>query len=99
MSNRNIELYTDEECYQIGGNSQIIIWKPKGTIVIETPEMGFRGGIDNTTMKGFSLDKKTYELSLEFLQSGKPNKINIGIISDYDKAINWVNEVNELYNS
>ena len=97
MVNRNIELYTHEDCYQVEGNSHVVVWRSKGDVVVETPEMNLRAGIEGISMKGFSLDEKTCELSLEFLQSDKPNRIDIGIVGNYDTAINWVKSVNELY--
>lgn len=99
MDNRDIELYSHEDCYQIEGNSHVVIWTSKGDVVVETPEMGFRGGIEGSSIKGFSLDEKTHELFLEFLQSGKSNIINIGLVKDYGKAILWINSVNRLYDS
>ncbi|HLD18454.1 MAG TPA: hypothetical protein VJB90_00380 [Candidatus Nanoarchaeia archaeon] len=97
MGNRNIELYSFEDRYQIDGNSHVVVWRSKGDVVVETPEMGLRGGIDGKAMKSFSLDEKTRELSLEFLQSDRPNQINIGVVSDYEEATRWVKSVNELY--
>lgn len=97
MKKGNISLYTNKDNYQVGGISHVVVWKSKGDIVVETPEIGFRSGIDGEAMKGFSLDERTHELFIEFLQSGKPNKINVGIVSDYGKASSWVESVNELY--
>jgi len=97
MENRSIQLYTRKDCYQVEGNSHVVVWRSKGDIVVETPEMGLRAGIDGKAMKGFSLDEKTGELYLEFLQSGKPNRIGVGIVGDYDEATSWVKSVNELY--
>lgn len=97
MDNRDIQLYAHEDCYQVDGNSHVVVWKSKGDVVVETPEIGFRAGIDGNAMKGFSLDEKTCELYIEFLQSGKPNRIDVGIVGDYDKATSWVKSVNELY--
>ena len=97
MVNRNIQLYTHKDCYQVEGNSHVVVWRSKGDIVVETPEIGFRAGIDGNAMNGFSLYEKTRELSLEFLQSDRPNQINIGVVSDYEEATRWVKSVNELY--
>ena len=96
MDNKNIELYAFEDRYQVEGNSHVVVWK-SGDVVVETPEMGLRGGIDGKAMKCFSLDEKTRELSLEFLQSSKLNKIGIGVVNDCDTAKIWVKSVNELY--
>jgi len=94
---RAIELYSHEDRYQIEGNSHVIIWKSKGDVLIETPEMGFRGGLDHKSIQGFSLDEKTQELSVQFLQSGRANQINIGRIEDYAAAFEWLGVVNKLY--
>jgi|SRR3989344_1081170 len=97
MTKRYIDLVSEEDCYLIHGYSHLVIWKSKGTAVVETPEMGFRGGIDGAAVKGVSLDQKTRELSLQFLQSGKPNQINLGEVTNYDKALEWVKSVNDFY--
>jgi len=97
MTNRNIQLYTHEDCYQIEGNSHVVVWKPRGDVVVETPEMGLRVGIEGSAMRGFSLDKKTCELTLAFLQSGRPNRMDIGIVGDLEEATSWIKSANELY--
>lgn len=97
MTNRNIQLYTNKDCYQVEGNSHVVVWKPKGDVVVETPEMGLCAGIEGLSMKGFSLDEKTRELALEFLQSGKPNRIGIGIVGNCEEATHWIKSVNKLY--
>lgn len=96
MNERAINLMSEEDCYLIEGNSHVVIWKT-GDVVVETPEMGLRGGIEAKAVKGLSLDEKTLELSIQFLQSGSLNQIPVGLVNDYEKALNWVNSVNELY--
>jgi hypothetical protein len=95
--NRTIELHAEEDCYQIDGNSQVIVYKSRGDVLIQTPEFGLMGGLDHKSIRGFSLDEKTGELSVRFLQSGQPNQIDIGTVNDYNQASEWVRAVNEFY--
>jgi len=98
MKNRDLELYSFEDHYQVEGNSHVVIWRSKGDVVIDTPEIGFRCGLDGKAITGFSLDEKTQELFVQFLQSGTPNQIGIGTVKDYKRALDWVKAVNKLYN-
>lgn len=95
---RTIGLSSKDNCYKIEGNSLVVVFKNKGDIIIETPELGFGAGLDGQSVRGFSLDEKTRELSVEFIRGGcKLERIDIGIVEDYDSALEWVRVVNELY--
>ncbi|MFA5176405.1 MAG: hypothetical protein WC413_04065 [Candidatus Nanoarchaeia archaeon] len=94
---RNILLSKDKVFYLVEGNSHVVVWKQSGDVVIETPEMSLRGGIESKAIKGFALDELTNELSIQLLRPGKSSKINIGIVENYNKSLEWVNSVNKLY--
>lgn len=98
---RVIELYSEQRYYGVEGNSSLVIFKTSGDILINTPELGFEAALQNESVRGFSLDEKTRELSVEFLQgrglNKRPNTINIGIVRDYEESSEWVRAVNELY--
>lgn len=98
---REIKLYEEEDHYSIDGSSSLVIFKTSGDILINTPELGFEAALENESVSGFTLDEKTRELSVEFLQgrglNKRPNTISIGIVGDHEESSEWIRAVNELY--
>lgn len=98
---RAIKLYTEENCYRIEGNSDFTIFRgTKPDILFSTPEFPDALALSHESIRGFTLDEQTLELSVEFLRGkSKLEKIDIGIVDHYDSASKWVNAVNELYHT
>ena len=92
-----IELIESDEGFFLEGYAQGWIYKRcLGDLVLQKP---IWGAIEGSSIRRFHLKEEERSLYVEYRNSVSQNfmSIELGEVSDLDKAKNWIEQVNKLY--